>query len=332
MRNINAKLTVIIPFRNEGDEVKNTVSSLLKYAGDEIELILINDDSSDGYDYKQIADNFNATYIENERNLGVATSRDIAVDICQTDYFVMFDAHMRAFTPNWVMLLLKELEKDQRSVLCCTTVVLDKNATLVDSLDSGGYGVTMHLPELSYDWNTIWKDDIDNNNAMTINCIMGASYACNVKYWKYIKGLRGLKSYGLDEQLISIKVFLEGGRCKVLRNIIFGHIFRVAEMVPYTIKSSDYLFNILYLIESFFTDEMKIAKFRELKHSYSDEIFQESLLLLSNHKNEIKEMGTYYSKIFTKKISDISNAPSKQSACDIGPTSSRCETAMWRYP
>ena len=48
------ELTVIIPFLNEGEEIYNTVKNLRETAGDEINIILINDASEDKYDYESI--------------------------------------------------------------------------------------------------------------------------------------------------------------------------------------------------------------------------------------------------------------------------------------
>lgn len=302
MINETIKLTIIIPFRNEGDEVKNTINSLLSTAGVKTNLILVNDQSTDGYDYKQVADFFKAEYIEHQHNLGVAASRDEAIGKCQTDYFIIFDAHMRAFTTNWAQIIIRELEKDHRCIICCTTIGLNKNAEPNKTTNQQAYGVTMHLPDLTYQWNTNWKGDIEHENSMIINCIMGASYACNKLYWEKLRGLEGLKSYGFDEQLISIKTFLEGGTCKVLNNIVFGHIFRDINEVPYHIKSSDFVFNALFIIELFFTEDMKIRKFRNLRYSCSDEVFQEAINLLSSYKEEIRKMETYYKQIFTNTI------------------------------
>ena len=57
-------------------------------------------------------------------------------------------------------------------------------------------------------WNT--KDPDPEENVVDIVCLLGAAYACNKSYWKYLGGLMGLRAYGLDEQFISIKVWMEG--------------------------------------------------------------------------------------------------------------------------
>lgn len=86
----NKKLTVIIPFLNEKYEVENTLQSIRLHSTDDIEIILINDASDDGFDYRCIAEKYGAKYIENPNRLGVAASRDLGVKLCQTPYFFVF--------------------------------------------------------------------------------------------------------------------------------------------------------------------------------------------------------------------------------------------------
>ena len=54
-----------------------------------------------------------------------------------------------------------------------------------------------------------------------------------------IKGLEGLSSYGLDEQLMCLKNWMMGGKAYVASDVKFGHKFRNASTVPYVTKSSD---------------------------------------------------------------------------------------------
>lgn len=49
---MEATLTVIIPFLNDKEEVRNTVKSLHENSDQCFKIILINDCSTDGYDYK----------------------------------------------------------------------------------------------------------------------------------------------------------------------------------------------------------------------------------------------------------------------------------------
>lgn len=56
--------------------------------------------------------------------------------------------------------------------------------------------------------------------------VLGAAYAGSKRYWQYLRGMEGMMRYGTEEQCISLKVWLEGGRCLLLKNQKVGHIYR----------------------------------------------------------------------------------------------------------
>ncbi|MDR0891427.1 MAG: glycosyltransferase family 2 protein [Mediterranea sp.] len=289
-------LTVIITFRNEAHEVYNTLRSIKELSDCEYDIILINDGSDDGYDYRKVSMQFNAKYIENKESIGVASSREYGICLCQTTYFILLDAHMRAFTPLWTSKLKEELEKDWRAIFCCQTVSIDKKGKPL-SLNAKGSGVRVNLKDLSYTWNSIC---VDSNETINIPCIMGASYAANKNYWNYLHGLKGLRSYGFDEQLISLKALLEGGMCKLIKSITFGHIFRDLKDVPYEIRNIDYIFNQLYLIELLYPTNEKIEFLRFLKYRYKEESFSQAISILSRMRLEICQEKVYYGSIFNR--------------------------------
>ena len=118
------KLTVIIPFLTEGEESENTLRSIREHADGEVDILVINDASTDGWDYGSVARKFRAEYVVNERRMGVAASRDLGVERCRTPYFLLLDAHMRFYDRDWVGTIVSELEGEERSLLCCQTKVL----------------------------------------------------------------------------------------------------------------------------------------------------------------------------------------------------------------
>lgn len=237
---MESQLTVIIPFKNEGIEVYNTIQNITEKAGQELKIILINDGSDDGYNYKKIAQIFQAKYIKHKISKGVAASREHGISVCQTKYFLFLDAHMRVFTHNWVAIILNELQKDKRAVFCCPTVGLNPKGIPIRP-GKRGLGVFLNMTDLSYNWNT--TDLTPDKPVSEIPCIMGASYSSNITYWKSLRGLEGLRGYGYDEQFISIKAILEGGTCKIIKEITFGHIFRESPNVPYRVNHADIIFN-----------------------------------------------------------------------------------------
>ncbi len=246
-------LTIIIPFLNEGIEVYNTVKSIRDTADIDLNIILINDASTDGFDYKSVAIEFNAQYIVHSERRGVASSRDEGVNLCITDYFLLLDAHMRFYQNDWAFILIRELDKDNRALYCCQTLYLrvdeDGNLLVRDNRN------TIYGAYLYSDINTLYTvkwnryDPNPNEPIVDIACVLGASYATNKKYWKYLNGLKGLRSYGRDEELISLKVWLEGGRCRLLKEVAIGHIYRTS--MPYEYLSIDMIYNLLYIAELF---------------------------------------------------------------------------------
>lgn len=83
-------LTVIIPFLNEGNEVVETVKSLRFYVSNKIDIIVINDFSTDELDYQSMLSPYDVYYVLNKKRLGVAASRDLGVNLCATPYFLLF--------------------------------------------------------------------------------------------------------------------------------------------------------------------------------------------------------------------------------------------------
>ena len=115
------KLTIIIPFLNEGAEVENTVVSIRETTINDPHILLINDGNYDGFDYESIALRHNCNYFKNEKRLGSAPSRDIGVAACETPYFLFLDGHMRLYEKGWddriVRLLSENLVLLSKSVI-----------------------------------------------------------------------------------------------------------------------------------------------------------------------------------------------------------------------
>lgn len=301
---MNSELTLIIPFLNEGKEVYNTVESFVKTADRDIKIILINDCSTDNYDYRTIAQFFNAIYIEHKERKGVAASRDEGVSICETKYFLMLDAHMRAFQTNWTSTILNAMEDDEKLLLCCATKGLNVDG-VIESHEQIGYGAYIDFSDLSVHW--IDKLDKLQKNATVVDipCVLGASYVCEKKYWLYLKGLSGLINYGLDEQLISLKVWQEGGRCKVIKDIAFGHIFRTFDKVPYPTSTVEFVANQFFIMELFGGRNDLIHFYNKRVREVGNEVCHSAINILSQKRNYILEQKYYYQEIFTRKMDYI---------------------------
>jgi glycosyltransferase involved in cell wall biosynthesis len=298
------KITVIIPFANEGCEVENTLMSIFQHSDNNINIIAINDASDDGFDYTGIAEKFNITYIENSQRLGVAASRELGISLCETEYFLLLDAHMRFYDDKWIDRITEELSKDPRALLCAQTKILKKKKGIVIEEETPLYhkyygAIINYFYSLSFlepEWVTI-EPDFSTESTVSVSCVLGAAYACSKKYWRYLRGVEGLLSYGNDEVLISLKVWLEGGTCKLLNDVVIGHIYRDAP--PYAHFSEKRTYNRLYIAYLLLPIALRKKTFAIEKFKSPETYLQSSLLFYENYEF-IKTMKSDLESKFTK--------------------------------
>lgn len=292
------KLTIIIPFLNEKEEVGNTLESIRNYADDGVDILLINDGSDDGYRYKEEAGKYNARYIENPQRLGVAASRDLGVELCTTPYFLFLDAHMRFYDSLWVEMIPRELEENDRVLLCCQTLTLFKKDGKVEmgkETRSMGAQIDFRDDFLNISWK--YKELLPQASIEPIPCVLGAAYAASRRYWLYLKGLTGLKNYGSDEAYISLKVWLEGGACKLLKNRVVGHIYR--NRAPYTIETVDTIYNRILIADLLLPALIKDKVFECLEMKYAS-FFREAEAFWHRDREAFRDLRSYYQSIFTR--------------------------------
>lgn len=295
------KLTIIIPFLNEGIEIENTLRSIRETVGNQVNILLINDASTDGCNYSEVTKTFHSEYYENEQRMGVAASRDLGISMIDTPYFLLLDGHMRFYDNEWATRIVEELEKDERVLLCCQTKVLSmEDDTLREHpTRPASFGASIEFSSCSkfLDPEWIWRANYQLEGTVhDIPCVLGAGYAASKEYWQYLKGLTGLKFYGSDETYISMKVWLEGGRCRLLEDVVIGHIYR--HLAPYEFNYTSRLYNKLLIAELLLPEDLKRKLFAWSKLTLKN-LHAESCLLLYNEQESILELKNYYQSIFT---------------------------------
>ena len=300
---MNPRLTIIIPFLNEKEEVANTVRSIREHSNsNEVAILLINDASDDGYDYRQVAETYQTEYILNPLRQGVAASRDMGVAHARTPYVMLLDAHMRFYDDRWFGRIVDELEKDGKALLCCQT----KGLQMVDGrvVEIAGrplsYGacVNFYTGRLLFECEWIFHENEREKelNTVRVPCVLGATYCCSKAYWQHLRGVEGLVCYGNDEPYISLKVYLEGGSCKLLKDVNVGHIYR--SVPPYKIEDFTRIYNRLLLSELLLPDDYKARIFSQTISYYYCYNYQDALFLLYKNRREISDLKQYYKGIF----------------------------------
>lgn len=301
------QLTIIIPFLNEKIEVENTLNSIFSHTSEDIDIIVINDCSDDGYDYDALEKKYSIIYIKNKKRLGVASCRNLGVSKSTTKYFLLLDAHMRFYDNNWYSILMYDLINNPRTILCCQSRVITRICgVLSENVDIKAYGAYILIDDKKPDfmdvrWNS--KNNVNKkSHLMEIPCVLGAGYAGDKLYWEKLRGLDGLYNYGLDEQFLSLKVWLEGGKCLLVDNIVIGHIYRT--FAPYNINDMCMMYNKMLIIELLIPTGIKYRYFNVLKN-INAEIYNKALAMLDSKKEWINQQRTYFKHIFERNYEDI---------------------------
>ena len=292
-------LTVVIPFLNEKEEVGITVRNIRNTAGNDVDIIVINDHSDDNYDYQHDLAKFNVTYICNSYRIGAAASKEKGARLARTPYFLLFDAHMRCFTPDWHKAIVEELQKNDRQLLCCQARALEKDRKNVVHERKV---VTTYAAYLLFNYNYYipdihWIEDTELLRLPDhkIACVLGACYAASKRYWNLLRGMEGLMHYGSEEPYISLKAWMEGGGCKMRPDIVFGHIYRDAP--PYRIVTAQMRYNLFVISATLFPTSLQCWA-NTIAYKLNKSIYSDIQFWLSVNKESLTRLRKYYTETF----------------------------------
>lgn len=329
----NPELTCIIGFQNEGIEVEKTVASIRATAGN-VNIMLVNDCSNDGFDYKKVADFFGCDYYECPENLGVAGARDFGISNCKTKYFIILDGHMRFYHMDWEELILKHLRTREDSIIYANTLVFTKEK--IKYSENGGeeieidkyqncnedgrngingdyIGAMINFDEPGWEFTGKWAHKLpeaqegDPKNLIVTSCVMGATYAASVEHWDRIGGLYGLVKWGSDEPFMALKTWLAGGKCYLIKDFPIGHYYRWGGMQPYVVTQDHVHHNQILLIEWFGgTEENKERLRNNLKQRIGDNLFNSAMALYNSRKDKYyykEQIEEFYKEVAKVDIS-----------------------------
>ena len=288
------KLTLVIPFLNEGEEVSNTVKSAREHVGNDVDIIVINDCSTDGYNYLESLEGLNVFYVENRISIGAAASKDKGARLSTTPYFILLDAHMRFYDSHWLERYIEELEKDDNRILCCQTKWLSKKNGIVEEGNKADTrGAFLRFDDVVLMPGIHW-DNYEHNGNLSgdkIPTVLGATYGASKRFWNHIKGLQGLIHYGCEEAYISIKAYLFGGCCSFVSDVSIGHIYR--ESAPYQMYYEDTVYNNFWIMQTLFPTSLRSFAISKCFWHYP-ELTKDLMARMSERKDQIQKLKSYY--------------------------------------
>lgn len=115
----NIKLSIIITVYNKEQYLTFVLKQLLSQLREEVELIIINDCSTDNSKeliLNMISSQKNIILYNNEKNLGIGKVRKKALDLIRGEYVCFIDAD-DFISDNYVNILLKEISNNYDVVI-----------------------------------------------------------------------------------------------------------------------------------------------------------------------------------------------------------------------
>lgn len=295
------KLSVLMAFKNEGEEVALTCKSIRDTAGDKVDIIVYNDVSSDGYDYKKSLEPYNVKYFEGTQRLGSSLGKNLCVEKCETPYFLILDAHCRLYTKDWLDKALSVLEQEKDCIYCCKVQYFSDETDHMSSKHMCAYGgyLDYNIKSLfSPAWNlhNLTKD-VEGNPPFKIPCLLGANYLCSKRWWNKLKGLQGLRLYGREETFISKKSWMAGGEVRCIPTIHTGHKCRIGNRQPYACLAYEVIHNAMVIAYLLLPRKFDVI-IDAFHHLYDIGTYTQAINLFNSHKDELDMYKEYYSKLF----------------------------------
>lgn len=301
------QLTIIIPFLNEGDEPLKTIISLNQNGNVDLFDVVLVHDSADPIPFTIPSEYKNVKIHINGKHCGVSESRMNGVTLSETPYILLTDAHMRFEQNGWLETTIKALEENPKTLFCCDTRGVENEKIAFHR--GGGYGCRLLMKNefnnktvnVSFD-NLIlspkWLPENKLLQRYEIPCVMGAYYAMSRSWFDYIGQLGGLYMWGSEESCLSLKTWLMGGKCILLKDVKVGHKYRdQVSPLPYKLYNWYKLYNLMYLVHVLFPDDLLDSAIKQLKLiPYLNEVNKACELIELRFSAIIKDRKEFQSK------------------------------------
>jgi glycosyltransferase involved in cell wall biosynthesis len=249
------KISIIIPFKNEWDELDGILEHLLKTGIEDyslMEVIVVNDGSNwgdgrfrpiDGIDHPSVK------VVNIRQPMGVGASFDRGVEVASGDVIILQGCDILPHE-GWYEKLMEAVTANPNTLGCAVCVgdkpTKDKDgnevytkyygADLLFFMDESDLPLKSKLRERRGGYTNLFKgkwQEKQGDEPYEIPCLMGAFYWTSKAYYNQIHGwdteranrFCGHRSWGHLEPYISLKSWLHGGGCTLYPDISVTHGF-----------------------------------------------------------------------------------------------------------
>lgn len=285
-----SKLTIAIACHDDQTECNLTIKSIRETAP-QAEIIVVDDCSPNPL----VLEDKDVRLIRNKHRCGAGASRHVGILAAQGEHVLLIDAHNR-FEKGWYDKACLRLFVRSNTLHCAVCCGFTSVVPPLGTPDGTYYGADIDVTKFDGVWAKERNDDAE------IPCLMGACYFVPRAWYLNHGGLQFLRTWGSEEMMLSLKMWLSGGDIRLMKNIRVWHRFRV-ENLPYVIPTAHIIYNKLFLIHSMLPADLvpKVIEGMKFHPSDVDFINAQNLIradwnLVSSErmKNEVRFKKNFY--------------------------------------
>jgi len=329
-------LSVIIPFKNEGDLLSKVLEHLLESSDtecDNFEIIVVNDGSTqsngrfqplDGIDHPSVR------VLNFSQSFGVGASFDRGVESAKGENIILMGCDIFP-QKGWYTKVLNAINSRPNSIGCAVCVG-DKpphkkfyGADMLFTMGNDDLPPESKLRERKGGYTSLFKGkwaEKKSNEPYDISCLMGAMYFTTKSWYQTIGGFDteyknkycGHRVWGSLEPMISLKSWLCGGGCYLVPTLEATHFFNRVDPSHRGEKgarSAEWMFwNQLWILETMIlkeSDRNRIEDFmhHELNWGVAKKMIKNNYKTIEEYRNRNRErfkfsLGDYITKFNIK--------------------------------
>lgn len=214
------KVSVIMPVYNSGEYLKTAVESILNQSLKEIELILVDDGSTDGSSERcdEYAAKDKRVVVIHQKNGGICNARNAALKIARGEY-IGFSDHDDEYLPGLLENAYDRIVKDDSDVLkYCKKELVMMN------------GVTVRTKVTQLEDRTFNRDEIKENifkllNGKVLECVWDGLFKKSFMMNNQIQFDEFYKSGGEDIDIL-MKIMTKANSFSAMSTIYYIHYIR----------------------------------------------------------------------------------------------------------
>jgi GT2 family glycosyltransferase len=228
---LKPRASVVIPVHNESIYLYSTVTALLNTSKIPIEIIVVDDESTDSSSSFIGRGIFRDVRLIRHKRMGSSRTRNIGAQHAHSNVLVFLDGHCVP-QPDWLERLLLVLEHHESTIV---------TPCIVDAMDptSKGFGVTLENRLTDY----IWLVDKRTEDPYEVPVACGACMVMRKDVFHQLGGFDSTRTWGGEDVEICIRAWLLGHSVVVVPTVEVRHLFK--EKAQFRTPCSDYIYNFL---------------------------------------------------------------------------------------